>query len=111
MAPNGQRFASYSSRNLYQLLNQQFWADLTFLFKSGFSQTFSMTSPETLYTKSTINELSFLMVTHTTYFSRPFDRYEFLNSGFSVGQTGIEVLGQVFGPQDGLNFPGSTYNI
>jgi hypothetical protein len=44
------------------------------------------TSLETLYTKNVSNELSFLPVTHMTYFDIWFDLYEFLKSGFSVGQ-------------------------
>jgi hypothetical protein len=72
MAPNGRRFASYGSWKLDQLLNQQFWADLTFLYKSGFWQNFVMASPETLYTKNAINELRFLLVAHTTCFDTRF---------------------------------------
>jgi hypothetical protein len=45
-----------------------------------------MTSPEILYMKNVVNELNFLLVTHTTCFDTRFDRYEFLNLGFSVGQ-------------------------
>jgi hypothetical protein len=45
-----------------------------------------MASRETLYTKNVVNELRFLMVTPTTCFNIRFDRCEFLNSGFSVGQ-------------------------
>jgi hypothetical protein len=63
-----------------------------------------MTTPETLYTKAVINELIFLLVTHTTCFDTRFDRYEFLNSGFIVWQIldrlVMQVLGQVFGTQD-----------
>jgi hypothetical protein len=63
-----------------------------------------MNSPETLYTKNVVNELSFLLVTHTTCFDIRFGRYGFLKSGFSAGQIldrmGIQLLGQVFGPQD-----------
>jgi hypothetical protein len=64
-----------------------------------------MTSPETLYTKNVTNKLRFLLVTHTTCFDIRFGRYGILKSGFSSGQIldrqGIQVLGQVFGPQDG----------
>jgi hypothetical protein len=64
-----------------------------------------MTSPEMLYTKNVFNEVRFLMVTHMTCFDTRFDRYEFLKSGFSVGQIldrpFLHVLGQIFGPQDG----------
>jgi hypothetical protein len=45
-----------------------------------------MTSPEILYTKNVVNELNFLLVTHTTCFDIRFDRDEFLKLGFSVGQ-------------------------
>jgi hypothetical protein len=96
---------SYGCRKLDRLLNPNFWADLTFLYKSGFWQKISMTSPDTLYTKIVFNEFIFLPVTHTTCFDIRFDRYQFLKSGFSVGQIldrlVIQVLGQVFEPQGG----------
>jgi hypothetical protein len=64
-----------------------------------------MTTPETLYTKNVTNELSFLLVTHMTSFGVWFGCYGFLKSGFSAGQIldrlGIQVLGHVFGGQDG----------
>jgi hypothetical protein len=56
------------------------------MYKSSFWKKFALTSPETLYTKHAVNELSFLVVTHTTCFNIRFDRYEFLKLGFSVGQ-------------------------
>jgi hypothetical protein len=40
-----------------------------------------MTSPETLNTKVVVNELSFPLVTHTTYSDARFDSYRILNSG------------------------------
>jgi hypothetical protein len=86
MAPKSRRFASYGSWNLNWLLNQQFWADLTFPHESGLWPNFAMTSPETLYTKNFVSELRFLLVTRTTSFNIQFDRYEFLKSGFRVGQ-------------------------
>jgi hypothetical protein len=39
-----------------------------------------MTSPETLNTKVAVNELSFLLVTHTVYPDARFDSYGILNS-------------------------------
>jgi hypothetical protein len=57
MAPNGQRYVSYGCRKLDRLLNQNFWADWTFLYESGFWQNFIITSPETLYIKNVVNEL------------------------------------------------------
>jgi hypothetical protein len=96
---------SYGCRKLNLLLNQNFWVDLTFLYKSDFWQKNSMSSPDTLYTKIVANELSFLPVTHTTCFGIRFDRYEFFKSGFNIGQIlarlVIQVLGQVFEPQGG----------
>jgi hypothetical protein len=50
---------SYGCRKLDRLLNQDFWADLTFPDKSGFWRNFSLTSLETLYTKDVINKLRF----------------------------------------------------
>jgi hypothetical protein len=43
-----------------------------------------MTSPENLYTKIVVNELSFLPITDTTCFDIRVDRYEFLKSVFNV---------------------------
>jgi hypothetical protein len=43
-----------------------------------------MTSPETLYTKNVANELSFLLVTHTTRFNIRFGRYRFWKSGYGA---------------------------
>jgi hypothetical protein len=64
-----------------------------------------MTSLETSYMKNVTNELSFLLVTHMTCFDIHFYHYRFLNSDFSARQIldslAIQVLGQVFGPQDG----------
>jgi hypothetical protein len=86
------------------LLNQQFWADYTFLYKSGFWQNFTMTSPESLFTENVVNKLSFLLVTHMTYFDTQFGHYGFLKSGFSADQNldrlGMQLLSQAFGPQD-----------
>jgi hypothetical protein len=64
-----------------------------------------MTTSEIWYTKNAVNELNFLLVTHTTCFDTRFNHYEFLKSGFIVGQIldrlVIQVFGQVFGPHDG----------
>jgi hypothetical protein len=43
-----------------------------------------MTTPETLYTKNAVNELSFLLVTHTDYFDIRFGCYGFLNLGYGA---------------------------
>jgi hypothetical protein len=40
-----------------------------------------MTSPETLNTKVSVDELIFLLVTHMTYFDARFDSYGILKSG------------------------------
>jgi hypothetical protein len=97
------------------LLNQQFWADCTFLYKSDFWRNFAMTSPETLYTKNVTNELSFVLVTYMTCFDIRFGPYGLLKSGFSAGQIldrlGIQVLGQVLGPQDVQNMLGFEYKL
>jgi hypothetical protein len=56
-----------------------------------------MTSPETLYTKNAVNELSFLGVTHMAYFDTRFGRYAFLKSGYgadhNLDRLDIHVLG------------------
>jgi hypothetical protein len=91
---------SYGYLKLDQLLNQDFWAELTFLYKSGFWQNFAMTFAETLYTKDVANEPIFLPVTHMTSFDIQIGRYEFLNSGFYAEQIldrlAIQVLDQIF---------------
>jgi hypothetical protein len=43
-----------------------------------------MTSPETSYMKNVTNELSFLLVTHTTRFDIRFHRHGFLKSGYGA---------------------------
>jgi hypothetical protein len=43
-----------------------------------------MISPETLYTKIAVNELSFMPVTHTAYSDIRFCRYGFLKSGYGA---------------------------
>jgi hypothetical protein len=43
-----------------------------------------MTSLETLHTKNAVNELNFLLVTHTTYFNIRFGSYGFLKSGYAA---------------------------
>jgi hypothetical protein len=95
--PKGSRFVSYGCRKLDWLLNQHFWAYCTILNKSAFSQSFTTTSPQPLYTKNVFNKLDFLLVTHMTCFDIRFGRYEFLKSGFSADQVldklGIQVLG------------------
>jgi hypothetical protein len=74
-----------------------------------------MTSPEILYTKNVVNELSFPLVTHTTCFDIRFGRYGFLKSGDSADQVldrlGIHVLGQAFGPQEVQNLWGFEYKF
>jgi hypothetical protein len=53
---------------------------MTFRHNSGSWQNFAMTSPETLYTKNSVNEHSFVPVTHTAYFDTRFGRYGFLKT-------------------------------
>jgi hypothetical protein len=43
-----------------------------------------MTSPETLYTKNAIKEVSFTPVTHMAYSNTRFCRYGFLKSGYGA---------------------------
>jgi hypothetical protein len=56
-------------------------ADWTFWSKSGFWQTFAMAFPETLNTKVSDNELSFLLVTYMAYSDARFGNYGILKSG------------------------------
>jgi hypothetical protein len=77
---------SYGYQKLDRLLNQDFWAELTILYKSSFWQTFAITLLETLYTKDVANKPSFLLVNHMTSFDIKINRYEFFNSGFAAEQ-------------------------
>jgi hypothetical protein len=56
--------------------------------------------------KNVTNKLIFLLVTHTTRFDIRFGRYGILKSCFSYGQNGLQVFGQVLGPQRGETFWG-----
>ncbi len=62
-----------------------FLADHTFLYKTVFFQNLAMTSPETLYMNNVSNELSFVLVTHTTHFDIRFGHYGILKSCYSSG--------------------------
>jgi hypothetical protein len=63
-----------------------------------------MTSPESLNTKNAINELSFLLVTHTAYSDARFDSFGSLKSGQGAEQIldrlGRPVNDQVLRTQD-----------
>jgi hypothetical protein len=67
-----------------------------------------MTFPETLYTKNA--ELRFSPVTHTAYVDTRFGHYRLLNSGYNADQIldrlDIQVIDQVFGPQERSNLVG-----
>jgi hypothetical protein len=95
---------SYGYRQLDRSLNQDFWAELAFLYKLAGWQNFAVTFPETLYTKAVANELSFPLVTHMTSSNIQSNRYEFLKSDLDAEQIldrlTIHVFDQNFGPQD-----------
>jgi hypothetical protein len=56
-----------------------------------------MTSLDTLHTKSAVNELSFLLATHMSYFNTGFGRYGLLKSGYGTDQIlDRQVIDQVF---------------
>jgi hypothetical protein len=63
-----------------------------------------MTSPESLNTKVAVNELSFLLTTHTVYSDAQFDRYGILKSGRGAGnflyRLDRPVNDQVLGAED-----------
>jgi hypothetical protein len=94
---------SYDSQKLNRLLISSSWQIAPSCINKVL-QKFSMTSPESSYTKIVANELSFLLVTHMTCFVIWFVLYGILKSGFSSGQIperlGIQVLDEVFRPQD-----------
>jgi hypothetical protein len=73
MTLNGWQFMSYDCRNSTGLLNREFWADSTFWHKSVFWQNFAMTSPGTLNTKVSVNNLSFPLDTYTVLSDERFD--------------------------------------
>jgi hypothetical protein len=64
-----------------------------------------MTSPETLYMKNAVNELSFPLVAHRAYFDTRSGHYRFLKSGYSADQIlirlDVHVLDQVLGHKKG----------
>jgi hypothetical protein len=49
-----------------------------------FGKKIAMSSPETSYMKNVGDELSFLLVTHTTRFDIRFGHYGFLKSGYGA---------------------------
>jgi hypothetical protein len=69
----------------------------------------------TRWVKLAVVRIQNLEVTHITCFDIWFGRYRFLKSGYKAGQIlgrlGIQVLSQVFGPQDGWNLLWSKYKI
>jgi hypothetical protein len=92
-APIGRRFTSYDYQKLNRSAETEIWADYTFQHKSVVWKIFAMTSPESLNTKNAINELSFLLVTHTAYSDAPFDSYGRLKSGQGAEQI-LDRLGK-----------------
>jgi hypothetical protein len=64
----------------------EIWTDRTLRHKSRSWRNFAMTSPEILYTKNTVNEHSFPLVTHTAYFNTRFGCYGHLKSVYSARQ-------------------------
>jgi hypothetical protein len=60
--------------------------------------------------KNAINELIFLVVTHTAYFDTRFGSYGFFKSGYGAEQILdrliILVIHQILGPQEARNLPG-----
>jgi hypothetical protein len=81
IAPNSWQFTSYGSRKLDWSAETEIWAYYTFRLKSGILHNFAMTSTESLITKLSVNELSFLLVTHMVDSDARFDRYRLLKSG------------------------------
>jgi hypothetical protein len=63
-----------------------------------------MPSPETLNTKVVVNELIFLLVSHTTYSDARFDSYRILKSGQGVedflDRLGIPMNDQILRVED-----------
>jgi hypothetical protein len=74
-----------------------------------------MTSPETSNTKVSVNKLSFLLVTHTTYSDARFDSYRILKSGQGVedflDRLDIPTNGQVLRVEDTRNMARAVYKF
>jgi hypothetical protein len=100
-SPNGRRFMSYGYWKLDRSAETEISADSTFQHKSGIRQNFTMTSPENLNTKLSINELSFLLVTDTVDSDAQFGSYVILKSGERAQnflyRLVIQANGQVLG--------------
>jgi hypothetical protein len=73
-----------------------------------------MTSLETLNTKVAVNELIFLLVTHTVYSDARFDSYGILKSGWGaenfLGRLDRPVNNQVLRAEDARNLQGLFTN-
>jgi hypothetical protein len=74
-----------------------------------------MTSPETSNTKVSVNKLSFLLVTHTTYSDAWFDSYRILKSGQGaedfLDRLDISTNGQVLRVEDTRNMARAVYKF
>jgi hypothetical protein len=74
-----------------------------------------MTSPETSNTKVSVNKLSFLLVTHTTYSDARFDSYRILKSGQGaedfLDRLDIPTNGQVLRVEDTRNMARAVYKF
>jgi hypothetical protein len=81
MAPNNRRFMSYGCRKLDLFAESEFLVRPYFRHKSPIWQNFTMTSLETLNTKITVNELIFLLVSHTVDADARLDSYGILKLG------------------------------
>jgi hypothetical protein len=75
---------SYNYRKINRFAESGNLGRLHLWLKSGFWRNFTMTSPETLYTKNAVNELSFTSVTHMANFNIHFGRYGFFKSGYGA---------------------------
>jgi hypothetical protein len=78
---NGQRFRCNDFWTMTGFAGNWNSGQIAPLYRSGFWRNFAMISPETSYTKNVANELSFLLVTHVTWFDIRFGLYGILMSG------------------------------
>jgi hypothetical protein len=99
-APNGRRYTSYGCRKIDRFAESEVLDRLHLSAQVRILITFAITSPETLNTKVSINELTFLLVTHTVHSNARFDSYGVLKSGqgdeYFLDELDIQMNDQVF---------------
>jgi hypothetical protein len=113
MAPNGQRFVSYGSRKPDRLLTQNFLGSLDL--PVGLLAKFCHDHPRNFVYEKCHQQTKLSAGYSYDWFGHMVWWLWIFKSGFIIGQIldrlVIQVLGQVFWPQDEWDLPGSTYKI